>query len=106
MSMGGTIRCKHGHILHKIEMEIVGGGVEVLLRTLGEEYRSERNESCSLLLPKDAYDNIQQGANFTHVFFKEKEELDKYLKDHAERFQHIGHCGGTLMPYGLYHLVF
>ena len=106
MSIGGTIRCKHGHVMQKIEMEVVVGCVEVLLRTQGEEFYSERKENCSLLLPKEAYDNIQQGANFTHVFFPNKKELDKYKIDHEERFRFIGTGQGTLMPYGLYHLVF
>ena len=33
--------------------------------------------------------DIQRGANFTHVFFRDKAELDQYIKDHAERFEYI-----------------
>jgi hypothetical protein len=92
--MSGTIRCKHGHVLTEI-----GRTEEVIcLETEADD--------CSVELPLEVYENIQQGANFTHVFFTVKEAMDKYLKDHAERFQFVSHASAQLKPGSYWHLIF
>jgi hypothetical protein len=75
--------------------------VSVVIRPILKDCSDE----CAIRLPKIDYQNITAGANFTHVFFSSKEELDKFKKQNQDLFSVVG-ASGTLMPYGLYHLVY
>jgi len=107
--MSGTIRCTHGVVMETVSenggLVVVSASERCHVRYNQDAGRTSTFTSCSLSLPKEVYDGVLYGCNFTHVFFKDEAELKEYLKDHAERFQFIGHSSRPLKD-GRYHLVF
>jgi len=111
MSVGGTIRCKHGSVMELV----VQDNENVVVSTPSchnchvcynqDAGRTSSFMKCILGIPKEVYDKIQRGCNFTHVFFKDEVELKTYLKDHADRFQFIGRFYSILKD-ERYHLIF
>ena len=92
--MAGTIRCKHGHVMYWKRCNVSFAALN-----------SEQCEECYTLIPVEVYNSIQEGCNFTHVFFPSQKDAQKYLEENKEKFQFIGHNGSTL-PDGQYHLVY
>jgi hypothetical protein len=101
MSIGGTIRCPHGCILDKEE----DAGLVVHLSSSRPKPDSCTNK-CMITLPKEALNNIKKGMNATSIFFHERIDLNKFLKDNEHTFRYVGHSSGFLTPYGLIHLVY
>lgn len=89
--MSGTIRC-----CHYKAMAVV---------STNDESAQLKSECCELDLLLDILNSIMNGGNFTHVFLKDKEELDQYKKDNAERFHFVSSAVGPLDD-GRYHIVF
>lgn len=106
-----TIRCKHGK-----EITSLQANDEYVELEFGSILRREDRPSivscgCSVIIPTTLYHDIHEGANLTHVFFKDGNELIEYLQMYTKKFQVTSHTSKSVVfpkdfNKSLVHLIF
>ncbi len=105
---GGTIRCKHGYVLSNTAcIGIRYDSSVVYLEATGKDVPEDHKacKECKPIIPLELYQNIEHGANFTHMFFESKEEMHKYIEQHVDSFRFISTSHKEL-PNGWIHFVY
>ena len=102
--MGGTIRCVHGYVYGIAAITETGVKLETSPHEHNTIWQTPHHVACVLYLSKDTFDGIQQGGNFTHMFFDDKKDMMNHLAD-TDKYRFIGSVNAKMLD-GRYHVVF
>jgi hypothetical protein len=74
--MSGIIRCKHDCL---VKTGVFKDKTVSLTFT----------DNCTIDISRKIFEDIAKGANFTHIFFSEKIDLETYKKERADFFRNV-----------------